>query len=195
MEEKINIIVSQLGDLRVKRNVDLTEYVFLQPAGLASAVFIATSIAELIKAVSLCRELKLPFIVIGSGSKVSNLGSGFSGLVIKNRSQNLKIFGVKGKVSRSGIGIKEAFIEADSGATLSDVADYTLKQGLAGFEDLKLTKGTIGGSVLNNPTLLDNVTQIKVLNNSDVTFTKDKNEVSSKDIILKSVFHLKAREV
>lgn len=195
MEEKINLITGQLGELRVKKNVDLTEYILSKPAGIASALFIATSIKELIKAVLLCRELKVPLLIIGSGSKIKIIDSGFSGLVIKNRSQNLKIFGVKGHVSRSGIGIKEAFIEADSGTILSDIAEYASKQGLAGLDGLKFAKGTIGGSTLNNPTLLECVTQIKVLNNLDAEVTKEKNEVSTKDIILKAIFHLKAKEV
>lgn len=195
MEEKINIISSQLGDLRVKKNVDLDEYILFKPAGFASGVFIATSISELIKVIQLCKELKTPFLIIGSGSKINFLKSGFLGLVIKNRSQNLKIFGIKGKVSRNGIGIKEAFVEADSGATLSDVADYTKKQGLAGFEDLKLIKGTIGGSILSNPILIASVTQIKVLANSGKEETKDFVRVAKNDVILKAIFHLKAREI
>lgn len=195
MEEKINIIISQLGDLRVKRDVDLSEYVSLKPVGYASALFLATSIAELIRAVLLCRELKIPFLVIGSGSKITTVGTGFLGLVIKNRSQNLKIFGIKGQVSRAGIGIKEAYIEADSGVNLSDLADYALKQGLIGFDDLRLAKGTVGGSLSSSPVLFEKVTQIKVLDNSNIEKTKEKQELSKRDIILKAVFHLKAKEV
>lgn len=195
MEEKINLIISQLGDLRVKKNIDLSEYVLSRPTGIASALFIATSISELIKAVLLCRELRISFLVIGSGSKISSLNSGFSGLAIKNRSQNLKIFGIKGQVSRSGIGIREAFIEADSGVNLSDLANYAAKQGLVGFEDLNSTKGTVGGSIFSNLLLQTNVSQIKVLNNGNIEKTKEKTELLKSDVILKAVFHLKAREV
>lgn len=195
MEEKINLIISQLGELRVKKNVDLNEYVLSKPAGFATALYIATSVAELCNAILLCRELKVPFLVLGSGSKIMSVTSGFVGLVIKNRSQNLKIFGIKGKVSRFGIGIEEAFIEADSGTSLGDLADFALKQGLAGFEDLRLTKGTVGGSVLSESVLFENVSQLKVLNSSNIEQTKNKGEVLVCDIILKAVFHLKAREV
>lgn len=195
MEEKIKILISQLGDLRVKKNADLSDYVSTKPVGLSSALFIATSISELKKAILLCRELKLPFLIIGSGSKVTNLVNGFAGLVIKNRSHNLKIFGVKGKISRAGIGIQEAFVEADTGAILSDVADYVSKQGLQGFDDLKLIKGTIGGSILNNQILFDKITQIDVLNNLNKEQMKNKNELTKHDIFLKTIFHLKAKEV
>lgn len=195
MEEKIKIIISQLGNLRIKENVDLNEYILSKPGTRASALFIATSITELIKAVSLCRELKLPFLLIGSGSKLSAPITIFQGLVIKNRSHNLKIFGVKGKVSRLGIGIKEAFIEADSGVPLSDLAAFSLKQGLGGFEDLSKQVGTVGGSILNNIMLRNKTVHVDILDNSSDNIKKDLNKLQGNDVVLKVIFHLKAKEV
>lgn len=195
MEEKINIISSQLGDLRVKKNVDLTDYLESKLGGKASGLFIATSTEELIKAVCLCKELKIDFLLMGSGSKINIPKTDILGLVIKNRSHNLKIFGVKGKVSRVGIGIKEAFVEADSGVILSDLASFSRKQGLNGFEDLVLVKGTVGGSILSNQLLRDKITHAVVLNKLGKEIVKKLNEISGPDIILKVVFHLKAKEV
>lgn len=195
MEEKINIISSQLGSLRVKKNVDLKDYLQSGLGGNALGLFIATSTEELIKAVNLCQELKLDFLLMGSGSKISPPKIGILGLVIKNRSHNLKIFGVKGKVSRLGIGIKEAFIEADSGVILSDLAAFSQKQGLGGFEDLDQMRGTVGGSILSNQLLRNKTTHANVLDKSGKKTEKDITEISGRDIILKVVFHLKAKEV
>jgi UDP-N-acetylenolpyruvoylglucosamine reductase len=195
MEEKINLIISQLGELRIKRDISLDDYTQFGNGKLASAIYIATSVSELIKAVNLCKELKVAFVIIGSGSKVKISNSEFLGLVIKNRSQNLKIFGIKGKVSRSGIGIEEAFIEADSGVNLDDLASFSEKQGLEGFDGLKLVKGTVGGSISSDQILQGKVTQIIVLDNLDSEKTKESQELSDKDVILRAIFHLKAREV
>lgn len=195
MEEKINLIISQLGEIRVKKNINLSDYLESKAVGEASAIFIATSTQELIKAVNLCRELKLDYLLIGSGSKIMVSNNNFEGLVIKNRSHNLKIFGVKGKVSRAGIGIKEAFIEADSGVNLTDLLEFSSDQGLGGFESLLETKGTVGGSILSNYLLRENTTSVKVLDKSGFEAGVVLNEVTGKDIILKVIFHLKAKEV
>ncbi|MDO8637946.1 MAG: FAD-binding protein [Candidatus Daviesbacteria bacterium] len=195
MEEKINLIASQLGEIRVKKNINLSDYLESKLVNEASAIFIATSTQELIKAVNLCRELKLDYLLIGSGSKIMVSNNNFEGLVIKNRSHNLKIFGVKGKVSRAGIGIKEAFIEADSGVNLTDLLIFSSGQGLGGFENLSNITGTIGGSILNNLLLRENTTSVKVLDKSGSEAVKDINKITGKDVILKVIFHLKAKEV
>lgn len=195
MDEKIKIIISQLGNLRIKENADLNEYILSKPGTKARVLFIATSTTELIKAVSLSRELKLPFLLIDSGSKFFAPVTVFQGLVIKNRSHNLKIFGVKGKVSRLGIGIKEAFIESDSGVTFSDLAAFSLKQGLGGFEDLSKQTGIVGGSILTNTLLRDKTVQVGVLDNSGNRVVKDLEKLQGNDVILKVIFHLSAKEV
>jgi UDP-N-acetylenolpyruvoylglucosamine reductase len=195
MEEKINIIASQLGEIRVKKEVDLNSYFQSGKGGISAAVYIATSAKELIKAVSLCRELKVKYLLIGSGSKMKVPVEKFDGLVIKNRSQNLKIFGFKGKVSRFGIGIEEAYIEADSGVTLSDLAIFSMNQGLRGFENLVNIRGTIGGSLLSNQILRDKVTKVKILDKFAEEDEKDIIGISGKDIIIKAIFLLKSKKV
>ncbi|MFA5933057.1 MAG: FAD-binding protein [Microgenomates group bacterium] len=195
MEEKINLLVSQLGEIRVKKDADIGEYLGENYKGKIGALYIATSVSELIKVVTLCEELNITYLLIGSGSKVFIKDSKLPVLIIKNRSKNLKIFGVKGKVSRSGIGIKEAFVEADSGVTLPDLAAFSESQGLAGFDDLRLSKSTVGGSILSNKILQDKVTQIIVLSNKNTENRKEIQELSSNEVILRVIFHLKAREV
>lgn len=195
MQNKINLIISQLGELRVKKDIDLRDYVQFNNDKKASAIFIATSVSELSKAVSLCKELHVPYIVIGSGSKVVFKDPMFLGLVIKNRSQNLKIFGIKGQVSRAGIGIREAFIEADSGVILPDLCMFADKQGLKGFDDLKTSKGTVGGSVSSSPSLIEKLTQIIVLDSQGSEKIRDSSDLSNQDVILRVIFHLKAKEV
>lgn len=195
MEEKINLIASQLDEIRIKKNINLRDYLESKFSMEASAIFIATSTQELIKSINLCRELKLDYLLVGSGSKVMVSGNSFKGLVIKNRSHNLKIFGVKGKVSRAGIGIKEAFVEADSGVNLTDLLKFSSDQGLGGFESLSKTKGTIGGSILSNYLLRENTTSVKILDKSGFEVIVDLSRITGKDVILKVIFHLKAKEV
>jgi UDP-N-acetylmuramate dehydrogenase len=194
MDEKIKLLVSQLGENRVKTEVDLSQYLESGWGGPARAFFIATTSRELIRVVELCRELQLDFWVIGSGSKATVPESGFYGLVIKNRSDFLKIFGVKGKVSRAGIGIEEAFLEAESGVSLTRLSEFADQQGLAGLEILKGIPGTIGGSVLMNQVLRERIYQVKILDDSGEIISMSLEDLDKNGIIISVVFKLKAKK-
>lgn len=193
MEDRIKLLVRTLGDERVKLNIDLTGHLETKLGSKVSAFYIATTTRELIRAVQLCRELKINYLIIGTGSKTALSENGFEGVVIKNRSDGLKIFGIKGKVSRSGIGIEEAFLEADSGNSLVRVSEYAKNQGLEGLEGLG-GLGTIGGSVHVLLVLREKINQVKVLNKSGKVFEKQIKEVSREDVVLSVAFLLKARK-
>lgn len=186
------LLESILGDNRIKYNVDLSEH--LKAGGSAEAFFIATDIRELIKAVEVCRELKIGFLVIGQGTKVAVAEGGFRGLVIKNRSDNLKVFGIKGKVSKDGIGVEEALIEADSGVSLIRLSEFANLQGLGGLEELMRCVGTVGGSIYINQPIRKKCTQIKVLNRVGGIVEKDIFELDRMDLIISAIFKLKSKK-
>src|SRR3990167_6899592 len=102
MDDKFKLLTSELGESRIKRDIDVTEFLQNRLGGVALFSYIATTEKELIKAINLCR--------------------------------NLKIFGIKGKVSKSGLGVEEALIEAGSGVSLKRLNDYVKSQGLGGLE-------------------------------------------------------------
>lgn len=195
MEDHIKLLVMNLGDERVKLNVDLSDYMETKLGALSRAFYIATTTRELLRAIQLCKDLKIKYLIMGTGSKMAISEKGFEGLVIKNRSDNLKIFGIKGKISRAGIGIEEAFLEADSGTSLKKLAEFARQQGLGGFEDLEFTPGTVGGSLNVLLTLQEKAHQVKVLSDKGVTKTKQVQEMSREDIILSVIFKLKAKQL
>lgn len=194
MEDHIKLLVMNLGDERVKLNVDLSDYMETKLGALSRAFYIATTTRELFRAIQLCKDLKIKYLIMGTGSKMAISEKGFEGLVIKNRSDNLKIFGVKGKVSRAGIGIEEAFLEADSGTSLKRLAEYASKQGLEGLEVLENALGTVGGSLYILPALREKTYQIEVLNARGAIKVKEVSEISKEDIILSATFKLKAKK-
>ncbi len=194
MEELIKLLVRDLGDERVKQNIDLSEHMETGLGSLARAFYIATTKRELIRVIQLCKELKIKYLVMGSGSKMALSEKGFEGLVIKNRSDSLKIFGIKGKVSRAGIGIEEAFLEADSGTSLKRLAEYAARQGLGGLEVLENTLGTLGGSLYILPALREKIHQVETLTPRGVIKVKQLLELSKEDIILSATFKLKAKK-
>ncbi|KKS64698.1 hypothetical protein A3A14_04445 [Candidatus Daviesbacteria bacterium RIFCSPLOWO2_01_FULL_43_38] len=192
MEDLVKLLVRDLGDERVKQNIDLSEHMETGLGGLARAFYIATTKRELIRVVQLCKELKIKYLIMGTGSKMALSEQGFEGLVIKNRSDSVKIFGIKGKVSRAGIGIEEAFLEADSGTSIVRLCEYAQSQGLGlgGLEGL----GTIGGSIHVLPVLREKIHQVKVITKSGTIKEKNLREITREDIVLSVVFLLKAKK-
>ena|SRR5687768_12579590 len=193
MDEKIKLLISELGEIRVKQNIDIGDYLASKKSVQVRAFYLATNIDELIKVILLCQELEINYLLIGSGSKISFSDNNLKGLVIKNRCDNLKIFGIKGKVSRDGLGIQEATIEADAGISLQGLAAYTKKQLLTGLEDLERYPGTLGGSIFMNQTLRNYVHELRVLDKSGKIVSKGLAELNSEDVILSVYFKLKSK--
>ena len=100
MDEKIKLIADSFGLARVKFNELLSYQMASGLGGPAKLFFIAFTTEELTKIISMAKDLKLPLMVFGTGSKMMISDQGFEGLVIKNRTQLIKIVGVKGKVSK-----------------------------------------------------------------------------------------------
>lgn len=195
MDDKFKLLSSELGENRVKKNIDVNEYFQNKLGGIALLFYIATNEKELIKAILISNELKINFLLLGSGSKIAISNDGFLGIIIKNRSDSLKIFGIKGKVSKKGLGVEEALIEAGSGVSLKRLNEYTYAQGLGGLEGFENSLNTLGGSFYITPELRIKSQQIKVLNPHGMIQIKQENELSRKDIILSVVFKLKANIV
>lgn len=193
MDNKFKLLASELGETRVKRNIAVSEFLQNKWKGTVSFFYIATSEKELIKAIYLCRELKINFLIIGSGSKIVFSEKVFWGLVIKNRADDLRIFGIRGKVSKNGLGVEEALIEAGSGVSLKKLNEYVKAQGLESLEGFETSLNSLGGSFYITPKLREKSQQIKVLNSHGLIQIKQDEELLIKDIILSVVFKLKSR--
>lgn len=180
-----------LGKDRVHRDINISEFLNTKLGSRVDAYFIATNLNELKEVVGHCWDLKINFLVIGTGSKAALSLQGFSGLVIKNAASNLKIAGIKGKISQKGLGVEEALLEAQSGATLQALAQFCKQQKLTGLEAFGNIPGSVGGSLFYMPTLQAKCQTIKILEKeaqSEIT----PNELKRDDLILSAVFKLKA---
>lgn len=195
MEDRIKLLISELGELRVRRDVDVSEYLLTKLGGLAKAFYIATTTRELVKAIEICRELKIDYFLIGSGSKVAISEKGLKGLVIKNRSDNIKISGVRGKVSDKGLGVEEAILEIDSGVSIKRLCDFADAQNLIGLEILRGIIGTIGGNLFINPSLKSKVEQVKVITKTGSNKIIKTADMVQFDIILSVMMKLRTRKL
>ncbi len=194
MDSKYKLIVDYFGKDRFKFNEPLQDYTALKAGGPADLFFISFSTSELIKIISMCRELKLPLFIFATGSKILISNHGFRGLVIKNRTKNIKTVSVKGKVSKFGIGVEEALIEVDSGLSINKFCEYLDVTGLSAVEFVGMP-GSIGGNLFLNKFLQSKAKSIKVLDQvSEIEEVSAENLNLKKHIILSAVFRIKAKE-
>ena len=106
--------------------------------GGASDCYIAKSIADLMKAVSVARKVGLPYRVIGNGTNVLFSDRGFDGLVIINRAQGISV------------DVKSGSVIVESGLPLMRLVLETAAKGLTGLEPLYGIPGTTGGAIIVN---------------------------------------------
>lgn len=193
MNDKIKLITDSMGVDKFKMNQPLSEFTALKVSGPALAFFVAFTQSEIIRIVGFCRDLKVPFLLFGTGSKMMISDNGFNGVVIKNRTRNMKVLSVKGKVSKLGIGVDEALLEIESGVSMNIFADFLNKQRL-NFEEFVNIPGSIGGNLFLNMSLREKTQDIKVLEQDLTTAMIKPRDLSlSKHIILSATFKIKAR--
>lgn len=199
MDPKLKLIVDYFGQERFKIDEPLKDYTALNVGGPAKLLFIAFSQAELIKIIKLCRELKILFFIFGTGSKMMISDHGFDGVVIKNRTKDIRVVSVKGKVSKSGpaalvgIGVEEALIEVESGVSINKLVEF-LDHNQLSSEEFKNIPGTVGGNLFVNGFLQSKTKSIKVLDSDSEWWEISPSELNlKKHIILSAVFSVKSK--
>ncbi len=193
MDNKYKLIINSFGQERFKLNEEVKNYAALGVGGPARVFFIAFTTSELIKIISMSRELKIPFFLLGTGSKVMLSDYGFSGLVIKNRTKNIQTVSVKGKVTRFGIGVEEALIEVESGVSLNKFVEFLDSQNLSS-EQFRNIPGSIGGNLFISALLQSKAKSIKVLTLGEDIEEIDPQQLNlKKHIVLSAIFKIKAK--
>lgn len=147
---KIEEIKNIIGPLRVYENELLSKHTYFKIGGPATLFFEAKNTEDFILALQTAQKLKIPFVVLGGGANVLVSDKGFDGLVIKNRTDGVKLVGIKGTLGKNGTGINGALIWAASGTLMNRVARFTIDQNLEGLEFLLSVPGTVGGGLKIN---------------------------------------------
>lgn len=122
--------------IKIQENVPLSRFTTFRLGGPARYFVEAKTRKELIAALDWAREKKVRYIIIGGGSNVLFLDSGFDGLVIKNSTAKMEVAGEK--------------ITVDSGVSLHSVVVEACRHGLAGLESLSWIPGSAGGAIYGN---------------------------------------------
>ncbi|MCL5784016.1 MAG: FAD-binding protein [Patescibacteria group bacterium] len=195
MDLRFKLIVDSFGKDRFKFNEPLKDYTASGVGGPAKLFFIAFTTRELVKTISMCRELNLPYFLFGTGSKIAISDLGFDGLVIKNRTKGIQTVSVKGKVTKFGIGVEEAMVEAESGVSIKRWIEYLDSQGLESLEFSSIP-GSIGGNLLISRFLQNRTKSIKVLDQESEIEQLGIEALSLREhVILSAIFKIKAKRI
>jgi UDP-N-acetylmuramate dehydrogenase len=95
MASKYSQIITKLGSRRVKLNEPLASYTTFKIGGPADLFYQTKTQEELIGAIKLAREYKIPYFILGGGSNILVSDEGFPGLVIKAVNADLRVVGNK----------------------------------------------------------------------------------------------------
>jgi UDP-N-acetylmuramate dehydrogenase len=95
----------------------------------------------------------LPYVLLGWGSNMIFSDKGFRGLVIHNLARHIEIAEAVEPIGEPGQEIYKPagqLVVSDSGTLLSQIIQFSLKNGLTGMEKMMGIPGTIGGAVRGN---------------------------------------------
>lgn len=145
-----NSLEAQLGKGRIRTEEPLAKYTTLKIGGPAEFFYSAQSSQEVLQAVQVVQELKLPFVILGGGTNVLISDSGLRGIVILNESRTIQISKRFGTVKSRKISLGRVLVSTDSGVLVNQLVRFSLSEGLGGLERHLGLPGTVGGALYMN---------------------------------------------
>ncbi|NJN94811.1 MAG: FAD-binding protein [Anaerolineales bacterium] len=140
----LEALAAHFGD-RPRQNELLAGHTTFRLGGPAEIWLAVASIKELVTAVTLARQYRVPVFILGGGANLLISDTGIRGLVIENRASKVEI--PPAPFKEEGGRVK---IVAESGTVLPNLARRCARRGLSGLEWAVGVPGTIGGAVVNN---------------------------------------------
>ena len=123
-----------------KLGVPLARYTSARVGGPADMFVTVYNSTELQTAVEMAYAQSIPYFLLGGGSNILVADAGIRGLVIMNRTREVKF-------RNTGFSV---VCTAESGMNLSSLARQCIAKGLGGLEWAVSVPGTIGGAVVGN---------------------------------------------
>jgi UDP-N-acetylmuramate dehydrogenase len=127
------------GD-RFQLNVSMARYTSARVGGPAEMLVTVNSTSELLIAVDLAYNQRIPYLILGGGSNILVADRGIQGLVILNKARNVHF-------RPTGFGV---VCTVESGMNLSSLARQCISKGLGGLEWAISIPGSVGGAVVGN---------------------------------------------
>jgi len=152
---------------QIQLDAKMSEHIYFKVGGEVDILLTPNNVEQLKETITICKQNKIPFYVIGNGSNLLVRDGGIRGVVIKICKLN--------KIER--IGNK---ITAECGALLKDVSTEAIAGALAGFQFACGIPGSVGGAVFMNAGAYDGEVSF-VIEKAEVLDDKQEIKVLSKE--------------
>jgi UDP-N-acetylmuramate dehydrogenase len=131
-------LARRLSADRIERDVPLAPFTTFKIGGPADLLYRARTPGELAEAVSVVRELEVPFFLLGMGANILVGDRGFRGVVIKNEVEEVEF-------------LDDTRVRAGSGVRVyHDLIQATVARGLGGLHHYVGIPSTVGGAIWQN---------------------------------------------
>lgn len=177
---------------QIQLDAKMSEHIYFKVGGSVDILLTPNNVEQLKETITICKQNKIPFYVIGNGSNLLVRDGGIRGIVIKLCKLN--------RIER--VGNK---ITAECGALLKDVSTEATAGSLAGFQFACGIPGSVGGAVFMNAgaydgeisfviekaEVLDDNQEIKVLSKEELNLGYRQSLVMQKGyVVLSATFDL-----
>jgi len=133
----IDALRARLGAGRVRTGVPLARYTSFRIGGPADAFYRAETADELAAAVTVARELGVPWFLLGLGANILVGDRGFRGFVIRNAARHFRFH-------------RDGRLWAESGAVMQELILEAVERGWSGIEHYIGIPSTVGGAIWQN---------------------------------------------
>ena len=134
--EETRLRLAEIPNLTVFTDTPLSRYTRFGIGGPADLYAETESAEAFIAALAAARSSGMEIVVIGGGTNLIVSDEGFRGIVLRYRGD--RMLESNGRV------------QADAGAVLQDLVDFTIARGLVGLETLSGIPGSVGAAVYGN---------------------------------------------
>lgn len=136
--EFYNQLIQVIDKERVLTEEPMKRHTTFRVGGNADYFVMPKNAEELQAIVALCRQIQMPYYVLGNGSNLLVSDKGYRGVIVQIYKE------------MNDIRVDGDCIKAQAGALLSKIGNVALEAGLSGFEFAAGIPGTVGGAVVMN---------------------------------------------
>lgn len=134
-------IDSDGGKLEIRENVPIAELTTMRLGGNARFVAVANSASDLVRALELSDQYKLPLWVMGGGANTIGQDAGYDGIILLN-----KIRGIEILEETEGTMV----LRGGAGEIWDDFVEFACEKGYSGIEAMSAIPGTVGAAPVQN---------------------------------------------
>lgn len=182
-----SLIKLTLPSVQLLRHEPMSKHTSFKIGGPADLFLIPANIRDFIELVTLIRERKIPYFILGNGSNILVSDKGIRSAVIDT-------------TSLTGMQLEGTSVKVDCGTELETLTQFVAKNSLTGFEFAYGIPGTVGGAVtmnagayggeikdiLKSSTVLTTRGRVQTLSREKMQFAYRQSVIQQSDLIVLS---------